>query len=53
MLRYCFSINLKYFFCRYKGYYDYAKLKGVNVGHPVGFDVLVDGRVPTGLLSAI
>ncbi|KAI4345880.1 hypothetical protein L6164_012967 [Bauhinia variegata] len=33
---------------RYKGYYDYAKSKGVDVGQPVGLDVLVDGTVPTG-----
>ncbi|KAL2338930.1 hypothetical protein Fmac_013376 [Flemingia macrophylla] len=37
-----------YFICGYKGFYDYAKLKGVNVGEPVGLDVLVDGTVPTG-----
>ncbi|KAK7329586.1 hypothetical protein VNO77_23756 [Canavalia gladiata] len=37
-----------YFICGYKGYYDYAKLKGVAVGKPVGLDVLVDGTVPQG-----
>ncbi|XP_027338933.1 galactokinase-like [Abrus precatorius] len=37
-----------YFICGYKGYYDYAKSKGVDVGQPVGLDVLVDGIVPTG-----
>ncbi|KAI4335005.1 hypothetical protein L6164_013694 [Bauhinia variegata] len=37
-----------YFICGYKGYYDYAKSKGVDVGQPVGLDVLVDGTVPTG-----
>ncbi|KAF5737079.1 putative galactokinase [Tripterygium wilfordii] len=37
-----------YFICGYKGYYEYAKSKGVNVGEPVGLDVLVDGTVPTG-----
>ncbi|XP_040991123.1 galactokinase [Juglans microcarpa x Juglans regia] len=48
------EINLKdhkwghYFICGYKGYYEYAKLKGVNAGSPVGLDVLVDGTVPTG-----
>ncbi|KAF7806805.1 galactokinase [Senna tora] len=48
------ELNLKdhkwghYFICGYKGYYDYAKLKGVDVGQPVGLDVLVDGIVPTG-----
>lgn len=34
--------------CRYKGYYEYAKLKGLEVGPPVGLDILVDGTVPTG-----
>ncbi|KAL4306732.1 hypothetical protein AHAS_Ahas16G0207700 [Arachis hypogaea] len=33
---------------RYKGFYDYAKAKGVNVGPPVGLDVVIDGTVPTG-----
>lgn len=48
------EINLKdhkwghYFICGYKGYYEYAKLKGVDIGSPVGLDVLVDGTVPTG-----
>ncbi|XP_019418594.1 PREDICTED: galactokinase-like [Lupinus angustifolius] len=32
-----------YFICGYKGFYDYAKLKGVDVGQPVGLDVVVDG----------
>ncbi|XLR27382.1 hypothetical protein S83_055282, partial [Arachis hypogaea] len=32
----------------YKGFYDYAKAKGVNVGPPVGLDVVIDGTVPTG-----
>ncbi|TYH29691.1 hypothetical protein ES288_A01G032600v1 [Gossypium darwinii] len=35
-------------FSRYKGYYEYAKSKGVDVGVPVGLDVLIDGTVPTG-----
>jgi N-acetylgalactosamine kinase len=35
---------------RYKGYYEFAKSKGVNVGEPVGLDVIVDGTVPTGKL---
>nr|KYP32662.1 Galactokinase [Cajanus cajan] len=46
-----FLINHKwghYFICGYKGFYDYVKLKGVDVGQPVGFDVLVDGTVLTG-----
>ncbi|KAG7991131.1 hypothetical protein I3843_02G060000 [Carya illinoinensis] len=48
------EINLKdhkwghYFICGYKGFHEYAKLKGVDVGSPVGLDVLVDGTVPTG-----
>ncbi|XP_059433903.1 galactokinase [Corylus avellana] len=48
------EVNLKdhkwghYFICGYKGYYEYAKSKGVDVGLPVGLDVLVDGTVPTG-----
>lgn len=38
-------------FCRYKGYYGYAKSKGLNVGVPVGLDVMIDGTVPTGIVS--
>ncbi|KAJ6357131.1 hypothetical protein OIU78_005086 [Salix suchowensis] len=37
-----------YFICGYKGYYEFAKSKGVSVGEPVGLDVIVDGTVPTG-----
>ncbi|PSR92490.1 Galactokinase [Actinidia chinensis var. chinensis] len=37
-----------YFICGYKGYYEYAKSKGLDVGVPVGLDVMVDGTVPTG-----
>ncbi|MFQ6655351.1 hypothetical protein Gotur_025945 [Gossypium turneri] len=37
-----------YFICGYKGYYEYAKSKGVDVGVPVGLDVLIDGTIPTG-----
>jgi N-acetylgalactosamine kinase len=37
-----------YFICAYKGFHEYAKSKGVNLGSPVGLDVLVDGIVPTG-----
>ncbi|KAL0457519.1 UNVERIFIED_CONTAM: Galactokinase [Sesamum latifolium] len=33
---------------RYKGFYEYAKSKGIDVGEPVGLDVVVDGIVPTG-----
>ncbi|CAL1413000.1 unnamed protein product [Linum trigynum] len=37
-----------YFICGYKGYYEYAKTKGMDVGVPVGLDVMIDGTVPTG-----
>ncbi|KAJ6848504.1 galactokinase [Iris pallida] len=37
-----------YFICGYKGFYEYAKSKGINVGVPFGLDVVVDGIVPTG-----
>ncbi|KAM7463164.1 hypothetical protein LguiA_031285 [Lonicera macranthoides] len=37
-----------YFICGYKGFYEFAKLKGLDVGAPVGLDVIVDGTVPTG-----
>ena len=37
---------------RYKGFHEYAKSKGVNIGSPVGLDVIVDGVVPTGLSSS-
>ncbi|CAA6663659.1 unnamed protein product [Spirodela intermedia] len=37
-----------YFICGYKGFYEYVKQKGIDVGEPVGLDVLVDGTVPTG-----
>ncbi|XP_043711806.1 galactokinase-like [Telopea speciosissima] len=37
-----------YFICGYKGYYEFAKSKGIDVGEPIGLDVLVDGTVPTG-----
>ncbi|XP_059632822.1 galactokinase [Cornus florida] len=37
-----------YFICGYKGYHEYAKSKGLDVGLPVGLDVIVDGTVPTG-----
>ncbi|CAN0863250.1 GAL1 [Linum grandiflorum] len=36
-----------YFICGYKGYYEYAKEKGIEVGVPVGLDVMIDGTVPT------
>ncbi|XP_052190519.1 galactokinase-like [Diospyros lotus] len=37
-----------YFICGYKGFYEHAKLKGLDVGVPVGLDVMVDGTVPAG-----
>lgn len=41
---------LKILLIRYKGLYEYAKSKGLDVGSPVGLDVLVDGTVPTGIV---
>ncbi|KAG9153210.1 hypothetical protein Leryth_025179 [Lithospermum erythrorhizon] len=32
----------------YKGFYKYAKSRGIDVGESVGLDVVVDGIVPTG-----
>ncbi|KAI3469264.1 hypothetical protein Pfo_025927 [Paulownia fortunei] len=37
-----------YFICGYKGFYDYAKSKGTDIGKAVGLEVVVDGIVPTG-----
>ncbi|VFQ61009.1 unnamed protein product [Cuscuta campestris] len=37
-----------YFICGYKGFYEYARSNGIDVGVPVGLDVLIDGTVPTG-----
>ncbi|CAI0441223.1 unnamed protein product [Linum tenue] len=44
-----------YFICGYKGYYEYAKAKGRDVGdsvrffdESVGLEVMVDGAVPIG-----
>ncbi|KAL3634667.1 galactokinase [Castilleja foliolosa] len=37
-----------YFICGYKGFYEYAKLKAIDVGETVGLEVVVDGVVPTG-----
>ncbi|KAL8490534.1 hypothetical protein ACS0TY_022525 [Phlomoides rotata] len=37
-----------YFICAYKGFYEYAKSKGIDVGETVGLEVIVDGVVPTG-----
>ncbi|KAJ4795395.1 Galactokinase [Rhynchospora pubera] len=36
-----------YFICGYKGFYEYSRSKGIDVG-PVSLDVVVDGTVPTG-----
>ncbi|KAJ6734459.1 MEVALONATE KINASE/GALACTOKINASE, partial [Salix purpurea] len=36
-----------YFICGYKGFYEFAKSKGVDMGEAVGLDVIVDGTVPT------
>lgn len=33
--------------CRYKGFYEYSRSKGIDV-EPVSLDVVVDGTVPTG-----
>lgn len=37
-----------YFMCGYKGVYEYCRSKGIDMGGPVGLDVVVDGTVPTG-----
>ncbi|KVH90195.1 galactokinase-like [Cynara cardunculus var. scolymus] len=37
-----------YFICGYKGFYEYARSRGLDVGLPVGLDVIVDGTVPVG-----
>ncbi|CAA0834872.1 Galactokinase [Striga hermonthica] len=37
-----------YFICGYKGFYEYARSKGIDVGESVGLEVVVDGVVPTG-----
>ncbi|KAF3628118.1 hypothetical protein FXO37_29536 [Capsicum annuum] len=42
-----------YFVCGYKGFYEYAKLKGIDVGAPVGLDAIVDGTVHTAIGSGI
>ncbi|KAH6799492.1 Mevalonate/galactokinase family protein [Perilla frutescens var. frutescens] len=33
---------------RYKGFYEYAKVKRIDVGKTVRLEVVVDGIVPTG-----
>lgn len=41
--------NLFWFeFHRYKGFHEYVKSKGINIGETVGLDVIVNGIVPTG-----
>ncbi|KVH96422.1 Galactokinase [Cynara cardunculus var. scolymus] len=37
-----------YFICGYKGFYEYARSRGLDVGSPVGLDVIIEGTVPTG-----
>ena len=37
--------------CRYKGFHEYAKSVGLDVGSPVGLDVIIDGTVPTGNIN--
>ncbi|GER37011.1 galactokinase [Striga asiatica] len=37
-----------YFICGYKGFYEYAKSEGIDIGETVGLEVVVDGVVPTG-----
>ncbi|CAN6302915.1 unnamed protein product [Urochloa humidicola] len=37
-----------YFMCGYKGVYEYCRSKGIDLGKPVGLDVVVDGTVPQG-----
>lgn len=37
-----------YFICGYKGFHEFAKSRGLDVGLPVGLDIVIDGTVPTG-----
>ncbi|BBN16733.1 N-acetylgalactosamine kinase [Marchantia polymorpha subsp. ruderalis] len=37
-----------YFLCGYKGVFEHLLAKGVEIGAPVGYDILVDGTVPIG-----
>lgn len=41
-------VNYLFVPCRYKGFHEFVKSKGIDVGVPVGLDVIVDGTVPTG-----
>jgi hypothetical protein len=36
---------------RYKGVYEYCKSKGIDLGKPVGLDIVVDGSVPQGTIQ--
>lgn len=45
------SHNFLIFHFRYKGFYEYAKTKGIDVGKTVGLEVVVDGIVPTGIFT--
>jgi hypothetical protein len=45
MYSYSFSIG------RYKGVYEYCKSKRIDLGKPVGLDVVVDGSVPQGTIQ--
>ncbi|KAM7267162.1 hypothetical protein ACFE04_009328 [Oxalis oulophora] len=40
---------------RYKGFHEFAKSKEINFTEPIGFDVVIDGTVPTdsGLSSSV
>ncbi|KAI3503876.1 hypothetical protein L1887_32336 [Cichorium endivia] len=38
---------------QYKGFYEYAKSAGLDVGSPVGVDAIIDGTVSTEWLPSI
>jgi N-acetylgalactosamine kinase len=44
-------IFVSFSICRYKGVYEYCKSKGIDLGKPVGLDVVVDGTVPQGTIQ--
>jgi N-acetylgalactosamine kinase len=44
-------IFVSFLICRYKGVYEYCKSKGIDLGKPVGLDVVVDGTVPQGTIQ--